>query len=833
MNNAVELLNNYMKDYYEEILKNRAVIALEDGLKPIQRKLLYSFYDKGHTSGKPFTKSATSVGEVLRFSPHSDSAAYEAAVNMSCFMNTVPLLELHGGNKTIYGSNSSAPRYTELRTSKFSDFVLLDKVDKKYNSVNYVPNFDESLTEPEYLPAKFPVFLLNGTLGLAGGFMCSMLPHSIDTIVNKTIQLIDNPDIEIDDFIKDFLPTFPTGGILANTSAVRKSYKVPASIENRTNGTCIARAKIKYEEKNNYIKIYEVPYYITVDKIVDSIKLCIKENIITEINSIKDLSAGGKVDIRIYLKRGSDSNAVIGKLYKNTSCQNSIPISNIVTYKGNLKIYNNIKEMLFDWIEFRINTLRRIHNEIIKDLNYNLHIKEGLLIICENPKNIDKLLEIIRNKKYTNEEIFEKVKETFSLSNKQTEYILSTKIINLSNVNISDLKKDIDNLNNEIEKEIAYISNESNFIETIKSELIEIKKKFGKMKFNGNDFTTEYQEINLNSKLIIEERIPDEDYIFILSKFGFLKKIKVNGIKSQVRRGVGDSIGQFKEGDSPLCNIVCNSKDNIFLFTSDGMSYRYKAYNLPSSENINNYGKTIKHLVENKDIVSIVAVSDEEFNDDNNSFITLSKNGKLKATMMSEFMSRSNLLATKLVEGDELKFVTTCNLLDVTNKYIVIANKAGYILKNEVSEIKISGRITAGNDSFSMTSTKEKGREILSCEIIEGEQNLVFVYSNGLIKRCSYENFPVMKFRTQGCLTGIKENSELVTVISYQNENDIISIISNKKSINIRISDIPMVNRTAFGSKAKKLEDDEYIVNAILLNGENIKKKEMLNKNKK
>jgi len=826
--NAVNLLNGYMKDYYEELLKNRAVIALEDGLKPVQRRLLYSFWEKGYTSGKPFVKSVISVGSVLRYNPHSDSAAYDAAVNMSCFMNTVPLLELHGGNKTIYGSPASANRYTEMRTSKFSEFVLLDKVAKEYNSVNYIPNFDESLLEPEYLPSKFPVFLLNGTLGLAGGFMCSMLPHSIKTITEKTIQLIDNPDIDLDELVEGFLPTFPTGGILANTSVVKNSYKIPASIENVTNGTLIARAKMEYIEKSNMIRIYELPYYITTDKITDAIKLCIKENTIPEIASVKDLSAGGKVSIEVRLKRGTDENSVMGKLYSNTPCQNSVPIVNIMTYKGKLKIYNNVKEMLLDWIQFRIQTVKRIHNQTIKDLTYDLHIKEGIDIVCSNPKNIDKLLEIVRNPKYTNEQIIEKVKTTFKLSDIQTEYIVNNKIINLSRININDLKKQIKDLNQKIDNEIEFMSDNKNITESIKNEILKVNEKFGKLKFNGNNFTTEYQEVNFNSKAIIEERIPDENYILILTKFGFLKKIKVNGIKSQVRRGVGDSLGKFKEGDSPMCNMVCNSKDNIFLFTEDGYVYRYKCYNLPSSDNINNYGKIITQLVGDKKIISIVALSDESFNDDNLAFITLSKNGKLKASMLSEFVgSRNVLMAAKILEGDSLKFVTTCNMLDITNKYIVITNKSGYVIRNHVSEIRIGKRITVGNDSFNQASMKEKGREVLSCEIVEGDQDIIFVYSNGLAKRCSVEEFPVHKFRTIGVKTGVQEGSELVSAISYSNENDVISVMSNKKSINIRISDIPMVKRAAYGSKTKKLEDGEYIVDATLLDGENIEKKVM------
>jgi len=829
--NVINLLNDYMKDYYKEIIEKRALIAIEDGLKPIHRKILYSFHERGYTSNKSFVKSVISSGSVLRYHPHGDSSAYDAAVNMSCYMNNVPLLELHGGNRTIYGSSSSAPRYTELRTSKFSDIVLLDKVDRRYNSVNYVPNFDESLLEPEYLPAKFPVFLLNGTLGIAGGFMCSILPHSIKTICHITKMILEYPDTNLSTLLINLKPTFPTGGEIVNIAEVEKSYRTPSNIENKSSGKCIIRAKMEYVEKGNYIKIYEVPYYITTDKIVDDIKRCIKEKIIEDITAIKDFSAKGKIDIRVYIKRGSDENAIIAKLYSNTCCQNTIPIVNIMTHNGKIKIYNNVKEMLEDWIEFRIKTIKRIHNEEIKNLNYDKHIKEGLMKICSKSSNIDKLIKIVRDKTKTKEEIFVEVKETFDLSDKQTEYILVTKLINLSNVSIKDLEKEIKTLTIEINDEVEFMSSEKNIKKSIIQDLDMIEKTFGDKKYNGNDFTTTYSNINLDKKTIIEDSIEDEDFIMLLTKKGFLKKIKIdNKIKSQKRYGTGDGLGKFKEGDRPAFNFTANSKDYILLFTEDGWCYRYKTYELPTASK-ESIGKTVLGFTENKKVVSMLALTPEEFNDDNYAIITLSKNGKIKATPIQEFVSSFNkLIAVKLLENDSLKFVTYTSLLDITDKSIFITTKEGKVLRSELSNVPVRGRTTIGNDTFQQSVLDDIN--ILSCEVVDNNQNVIFLYSNGLIKKCSINEFPSVNLRTKGVITGIKDNSTLVSCMSYTNENDIISVISNKKSINIRISEIPLVRRVAYGNRCKKLEENEKIVDGTIMSGEGIKEKEMLNKKK-
>lgn len=815
MNNVNSLLEEYMKDYYNEVIVNRAIPSVEDGLKPIHRRLLYAFYESGRTSSKPYTKSVIASGEALKYSPHSDTAAYDAAITISCFSNNQPLIDFHGGNKTIYGQSASASRYTEMRLSKFSEFVLLDKLDKKYNSVVYVPNFDQSKEEPFMLPSKIPMFLLNGHIGMAGGFMSSMLPHSIDTIVDKTIQLIDNPDIDIDEYIKDFLPSFPTGGTIVNKSEVIKSYKTPSNIENKSSGNCILRGKTKYVKNGNYISIYEIPFYITCDTIIEEIKKEVKEGNLKEISSIKNLSAKGDIDIQIHLKRGADENVVLNKLYDKTSLQSTIPIVNILTHHGEIKIYNNVKEMINDWLNFRISTIKRIYNQVIKDLNYDQHIKEGLFKICSNPKNIDILLKIVRNSKLTEEEIFNKVRDTFDLSEKQTEYIVNTKIIKLSNVSIKDLNNDITNLQTEIDKNIKFISNNKNIKNKIKEELLEVKKKFGKPLYK---FITDYEDIKLNN---IEDTIEDEDFILMLTKSGYLKKISTKNIKSQKRNGKGNSIGKLKNDDVPLTTITANSKDSIMLFTNDGYMYIYKCYELPNAD-LNTIGKNILGFTNNKQIISMVSINNNDINNKNAYILTLSKFGKIKMTPISEFISRFNkIIAVKYTsKEDQLVFVKKIEYNE--NNTVLIANKEGFIIHSNLSNIPILKRTTQGKNSFSTGNEIE----ICSCDIIDENTNgVIFVYSNGLAKRISTDEIILTNLNCKGKKTGIKENTKLVSCLAYTNENDVLSVISNKGNINIRIDSIPLVKRIAYGSNIKKLADDEYIIDAIIIDGADIENK--------
>ena len=816
MVNCKEIIERYLYEFYTSIIEERAIIAIEDGLKPIQRKLLYSFWEDGRSSNKPFTKSVISAGSVLKYSPHGDASAYDSAVNMSCYMNNIPLLTMHGGNRSIYGLKASKPRYTELRLSKFSEDVLLDKIDKKYNSVDYMLNFDESREEPAVLPSKIPNFLLNGNIGIVGGFMSSILPHSLNLICDKTIQYIKNPTIDLNEFIKDLVPSFPTGGTIINTDAVKQSYTIPSNIKNKSSGVCILRGKVKYDEKKNYISIYEIPYYSTTEKILEQIKEIIKKGNLQEIKSIKNLSADGLIDIRLYLKNGVDENAVIGKLYKLTGLQDSIPIVNIMLHKGKLKIYNDVKEMLADWLEFRINTIKRISNNQIKDLNYQKHIKEGLEIVCSNPKNIDILLSIVRNPKLTEEQIYNKVQKQFDLSSKQTEYILSTKIVKLSTVSIKTLQQEISDLKKEIQSIIKFISNENNIKKRIIEELTEIKKKYGKLLYN---FETEYENINMENN--IEDTIADENFVLMLTKQNYLKKIKTTNIKTQKRSGMGSSVGKLKDGDCPMNITLANSKDWIFLFTENGYMFRYKCYDLPATENINNLGKLITGLTNNTKIVSMIAVSDEELKSDNSGLLILTSQGRFKITMLSDFNSNfKSIIAAKLAEDD---IILNVYKVDTTKPSdILVSSTDGHVARINIEEVPILSRVTQGSLAFNY-KFREKGRKVLGCEIITSEdEELLFIYSNGLAKRCKLDQFPIVNRGSLGVLTGIREGSELVKCLSYSDDNDVVSVISKKKNITVKLNEIPITKRQAYGSILQKFNDDE-IVDAVILDSNNIK----------
>lgn len=833
-----ELLNGYMLEYYNEVLCNRSVPAIEDGLKPVQRKMLYAFNEKGYYSNKPFPKSAISVASVLYYSPHGDASAYDAAVNMSSYNNNAKLLDFEGGAKNIYGCNASAPRYTHLRLSKFSEDVLLDKVEERFNSVDYVPNFDQSKTEPRVLPSKMPVFLLNGILGLGTGFNSNILPHSIELVCDKTIQLIKNPDISIDEFIKDFLPEFPTGGLVCNKAEVIRSYKTPATIENKTSGKVVIRAKYTYDKKENSVKIYEIPYNTTTDDIIEGIKESIpktdkemkdQSKNLVEIRNIKNRCSKGIIDIRIYLKANVDVDAFMIKMFSNkaTCLQKTYPIINILTLDGKLKIYNNVKEMINDWITFRVSTIKRIHNQMIKNYNYELHIKKGILKVCEKPENVDLFLKIVRNPKYDDQQIFDKVMNTFELSTKQTDYLLDLKTRKLSTVSIKTLKEDIKNLTKLIADEIKFISDDKIILKEIIKELEEIKANDKKNKYGKKSiFHTEFSAEDV-SKFTIADSVEDKDCIVILTKNNYLKRVELydeNGkssIKVQGRYGTGLNLGKMKDGDIPIANMIVNNKDTIFIFTSNGYSYKYKAYELPKINSLKNLGSNISELVEGNKIVSMVSFKDSEIKK-GDGFVFLTKYGKIKFVEISNFTENrfSKLKCVKFgmepdTNDDELLHVIKVSKKD---KEIFVTNKAGFVIKSDMENVPNLGRVTWGKNSFNNKSTKDRGREILNCQAINDKvKGFIFIYSNGLGKRCTVDEFSNTNIGTIGVLTGIKEGSQMVACIPYEDDEGVLNIISNKGMITIKVKTIKELKRQSQGLRLKKLEDDEYIIDAVLI----------------
>ena len=804
--NIVPTQESYLHDYYQEILEGRSLPDVTDGLKLIHRRILYSMLKSGFTSSKNYTKCAYVAGSVLRYHPHGDTSVYDAMCNMSTtWGNNIPLLDFHGNLKSIYGTPSAASRYTEVRLSKFSEDNLLSDINE--GIIDFIPSFDESTVEPKNLPAKLPLIFLNGYYGIAAGFASSILPHSLDTVVRKAIQLINEPDIDIKDYVEDFLPTFPSGGKIININAVKQAYSRPYM---KNNSKVVIRATIEKDYDKSILRIIEIPFYKTTDQIEESIKSAVKNETLKGIKNIKNLSAKGKINIELNVNSNYNIDLVENDLYKYTACQTSIPIIHILTYCGKLKIYNNVKEIMQDWIDYRILTVKRIKNDIIRKLNYRIHIIDGLLIALDD---IDNVIKIIKTGK-SREDIVNTLIKKYDLSKVQADYIVDTKLIKINNLEIKDLKAERDGLYNNMIDETKYISDPRMIKKYIIEELTNINKKYSG-KFITN---TLYDDIDMNEESIVEN-IKDEDFMLILTKKNYLKKIPLDTIRVQKRGTAGRGIGKIKEDDTIRTILTVNSKDNLLISTASGKCYIKKCYEFEST-NLTTFGKNISHLFNDDTVVSITPVDKKDLTNENNALLICTKLGHIKTTPINQFANirQSGIILTKLNEGDEVIFVNRVNLKDKNTKVLVCNNDGKYIMVN-INTIGCMNRTTFGNQIFKSSEISKK-KYIISCNIINKNSLGVFLLTkSGLGKRVLIDelNTSVGRLLKGNLMIRFKDNKDLlVSCIEYSNEEDTITVVSNKSVNKIVLNQVPISKRPAYGCRIKKLDKGEYILDSCI-----------------
>ena len=805
--NIVPMVEEYLKDFYKSILEERAVPELYDGLKPVQRRILFDMYTSGLKSSGRYCKSANASGSVLKYHPHSSDSIYETVCNMATtFQNNVPLIDFHGGLKNIYGDRSAAPRYTEIKLTKFAEEVLLDDLNK--NIVDYQPNFDNTLTEPKYFPAKIPMFLLNGNLGIAGGFACSILPHSLETISRKVSQLIDNPDIEVEEYLKDFYPTFPTGGKIVNISSIAKAYSKSPSEDGKDNENCKVRGTIARDEKNHFLTITEIPFYKSLEQIEESIKKAIKNEKISGIKNIKNLSTKGNIELRLVVDKKEDLDYIESQIFKYTSMQFTIPISNLATENGKFKMHSSIKEMIQTWIDCRTMTIKRKFNEIVRKKSERIHIIDGLLIALD-PKNIDRIIKIIKNGN-SDSEIIETLMDTFILSNVQAEYILEMKLRKLNKLQVESLKNEKIQLESEIKDHIKFLASKKSINEYIKNEVEGIAKKYGKKQNH-----TEYDDSN--GFIEIESTIKDQDFCIILTQNNLYKKFPITNISSQKKSGKGRSIGKIREDDIVIDILKVNSRDRVLFFTEDGKLLIRKCYELKEST-VDSYGKSISSIFKSERIINILSISESEMNDENNALMFATEGGFIKTTLLSEFLSgrcpATGLIAIKLKDNDKLLSVKKVNITDKEST-VINYTENGICNRFLVTDIPMIGRNGMGSAIFN-SSTMIKNK-LISCEVTTSESvSIIAVTKNGIGKASDINDFPIHSRRTKGFI-GIQlagKDKVISAVVVNKDDNENILVLSNKNLISVPTTELRSQKRRTRGCRLKRLSEGEYIVNA-------------------
>jgi DNA gyrase subunit A len=799
----IQVMTDDIKQYYREVLTDRAVFNPIDGMKPIHRRILWGMLQHRWASNKAHVKSAKITGAIAgEYHPHGTASIYDAMVKMyqPWYVN-IGLVDKHGNFGSIYGDEAGAERYTEARLAKFAEEVLLDDINK--DCVDFIPNFDNSEKEPTVLPAKIPLALINGSFGIAAGYSANIPPHNLGETIDETIKFIKNPDHQI-----MLIPDYPTGGIICNASEVEKGYTLGTS-------KVVIRGVIEKNEKKQHLVLREIPFMKSLDKVVESIQKASTERtesgkkipkLIDGIKNIRNRSSKGKIELIIEVKKDVDLDLVENQLYSYTDCQTTLPMNLVGVVDDKFHNYNNVNQMVHEWLEFRVSTIKRMVINNIKDLRYRVHIIEGL-IIALNTKNIDKVIQIIRSSK-SRQEMMDKLMSTFKLDEKQADYIINMKLYKINSIEIDSIKKEKKEIEAKIEELLKYFTTDDKVYTHIIDELQAIRKKYSFAR------RTQALDLNVSKEKKRESLVADSTHTLICTN-NYIKKLN-STIKVQKKGGKGNSIGKIKENDNPIAIFNAHNKDNILLFTNAGKVYSRKVYEIDSCE-IQNLGYNLSSIFKGEALTNVLMMTDDEMNNENIKIAIGTRYNKIKLVDVSEFKNiyQSGIIATKLSDNDAVIFA---GKVDITKSNSIIAcTSQGTTINMQLDSIPVVLRPTFGSNIFDNTIIN-KGDYIAGIDLVTEETtHAFFISKNGLGKRVEISEFPEQLRGGKGRI-GIraKDGDEIVKVLTSVEEGD-LKVISNTNIISMDINDTSVLLRPAYGNIIKRLNDGEVILDATFM----------------
>ena len=791
--NINDKLQKSFLSYAMSVIISRALPDIRDGLKPVQRRIVYGMNEMGVYANVAHKKSARIVGDVMgKYHPHGDSSIYDAMVRMAQpFSYRYPLVDGHGNFGNIDGDGAAAMRYTEARMSKIASEMVRD-IDK--NTVDFIDNYDGTEQEPVVLPSRIPNLLVNGTTGIAVGMATNIPPHNLGEVIDGIVALIHNKDITIEElmnYIKG--PDFPTGGQILGLSGLYKAYTTG-------NGTIVIRSKADIENnaKNgkNSIIITEIPYMVNKTKLIERIAEIAKNKIVEGITDIRDESNRKGVRIVIELRKDVNPEVMLNNLYKYTQLQTSYGMNMICLVNNSPKAVS-LKEALEEYLKFQIEIItRRTQYDLDKALA-RLHILEGYIIAQDN---IEEIIKIIRETDDGTEK--EKLIERFNLTDIQATAILDMQLRRLSGLNREKILQEQAELHIQIDEFRRILGSEDLKLETIEKELLEIKNKYADERKS---------EINLHSDLNIENEdlIPREDVIITITSSGYAKRMKQDVYKVQNRGGVGITGIKTKEDDDVWQIIPTSTHDYLYFFTNLGRVYAIKAYQIPESSRTAK-GSPIVNYITFKEGEKLAAVSRISTTSDEDKYLFfVTKDGIVKRSNLEEFKNiRTNgKYAITLKEGDELFGVATTD----GNKEIVLGASSGKSIRFNENDIRVMGRSASGVTGMRF---KESEDYIVGMAVIGSDnQEILVVTEKGYGKR---SDASLYRLQSRGG-TGIKalnvteKNGKLVTLKAVNDKEDLIITTDKGIVIRMHIKDISVTGRATQGVKLIKLKDDQAI----------------------
>ncbi len=783
-------------DYSMSVIISRALPDVRDGLKPVHRRILYGMLELGVNYNKAHKKSARIVGEVLgKYHPHGDSAVYETMVRMAQpWSLRYQLVDGQGNFGSVDGDSPAAMRYTEARLKRIAEEMLSD-INK--NTVDFTPNFDDSLKEPSVLPGKLPNLLLNGASGIAVGMATNMAPHNLSEVVDGAIAYIDNNDITIDEltqFIK--APDFPTGGIIYGYQGVRSAFETGR-------GRVVMRAKAEVEVMKSgreQIIVTEIPYMVNKASMIEKTAALINEKKIDGISDIRDESDRDGMRIVYELRRDSIPNIVLNNLYKQTQLQSSFSVNNVALVGGRPKTLN-VKDMLKYYVEHRHEIVVRRTQFELEEAEKRAHILEGYLIALDNLDEVIALIRSSRDPEIAKQGLIEK----FKLSDIQARAILEMRLQRLTGLEREKIEKEYAEIMALIEELNSILADESKRMDIIKTELLEVKDRYGDerrtfIEHAADEFTA-------------EDMIPDDEMVLTISREGYIKRTPLIEYRTQNRGGVGSKAATFKNDDFTEHLFVATMHNYLLIFTEFGKVFWHKVWAIPEGSKISK-GRAIQNLIniEAEDkvraVISVKNLDDPDYINNNYLIMCTSKGTIKKTTLEAYSRPRQNgINAITIHEGDRLLNVQLTN----GDNHIVIASNGGNAINFHESDVRPMGRMAAGVRGIRL----KEGEFVVGMVCVDHseEPQLLVVSENGYGKRSDVADYRITKRGGKGVKTmSITEKTGALVAIKNVEESDHLMII-NESGIAIRteVSSLRVMGRATQGVRLIKLNENDAI----------------------
>ena len=790
-------------EYSMSVIVSRALPDVRDGLKPVHRRILYAMNESGYTPNRPHMKSARTVGDVIgKYHPHGDSAVYDTMVRLAQpFSMRVPLVDGHGNFGSVDGDSAAAMRYTEARLDKAAMELLRD-LDKE--TVDFQPNYDESLEEPKVLPARFPNLLVNGSNGIAVGMATNIPPHNLGETIDATCMMLDNPDLTTEELMTALPgPDFPTGGIIMGKKGILDAYETGR-------GSLTVRAKCTIEDRKNgksSIVVSEIPYQVNRKRLLEKLGELVRDKKLPEISNIHDAADRHGIDIVIDLKQNALPQVVLNKLYKHTQLQVGFGVIMLALVDGVPRVLS-LKEMLFYYIEHQKEVIERRTRFELKKAEERAHILDGYIIALDN---IDEVIHIIRSSQ-TDKEAGARLTERFGLSKKQTDAILEMRLRRLTGLEREKIEQELADLREKIAYYKRVLEDEGLLKQIIKDELQEIKKKFG---------TPRKTQLSGDAKDIdVEDLIAEENVVVTMTKAGYVKRLPVTTYRQQKRGGKGMQGVSLKDNDYVEHLFVASTHSYMLFFSTAGKVYRLKVYELPEASR-HARGTAIVNLLplQKGETISAVIATKDFPEDEYLMFAT--EQGMVKKTSMDLYdrTRRDGLIAINLKEGDQLISVRR---VAVGEKVIMVSSAGKAIMWSE-GEVRAMGRDTMGVKGMTVPADAH----VLGMEIAKPGSDLFVITEKGYGKRTSIDEYPEHHRGGQGVFTiTMTDKKGLLSVMKIVKPNDEIMIIS-EEGVVVRtpVSGISELGRSTQGVRVMNVADKDRVT-AVAISSTGKKKRD-------